>query len=246
MERSLDQLLTILPFEPHYFSQEKLPTEYVGHPLIQRIGSHSYDSRWKEHYQIPQHTTLLSLFPGSRPKEVERNLPLQLRVAKKILVEREEITLAISCADEQFMPLLSPHANERVKIIENRHLYELMRDTHVAIATSGTITLELALHVVPTVVTYAIPFIDLLVAHYLLRIDLPHYALPNLLSQEEIFPELFGPHFTEKNLETEVKALLNSQLKRSLCTVGCQRVQEAIGTHLASERAAEEIISLTT
>lgn len=242
MERSLDKLLTILPFETSYFSKEKLDTEYIGHPLIERITSHSYDKNWKKLYHIPENTTLLSLFPGSRYKELERNFPLQLKVAKKFLAEREDLTLALSCADKKFLPFFTPHISERIKLVESSHSYELMRDTHVAIATSGTITLELALHFVPTIVTYAITFVDLLLAQYIFRISLPYYSLPNIIGKEEIFPELFGPNFTEKNLEHELKNLLSSQLKRTVCTDGCHRIKELLGEHRTSERAAEEIL----
>jgi lipid-A-disaccharide synthase len=244
MERSLDKLLTILPFEPHYFSKEKLDAEYIGHPLIERILAYSYDNDWKKLYGIPENTTLLSLFPGSREKEIERNFPLQLQIAKKILAEREDLTVVISCANKKFLPLLTPHLSERIKLVESRHLYELMRSTHVAIATSGTITLELALHLVPTVVTYAITLLDLFLAQYVFQIRLPHYSLPNIIAKEEIFPELFGPNLNAKNLEQATKNLLSSQLKRNLCLDGCHRIRELLGEHRTSERAAEEILRL--
>lgn len=246
MEKSLDKLLTILPFEPDCFSKEKIDVEYVGHPLISRIEEHSYDSEWRSCYDISQNLPILSLFPGSRQKEVERNLPLQMQAAKNLLKERKDLQIIVSCSDEKFFPLIEHHIDDSIKIIPSAHIYELMRDSHLAIATSGTVTLELALHLVPTVVTYAIDPFDVFLAQKVFRINLPHYSLANILGKKEIFPELFGPLFTEKNLEKKAKEFLLSQFKRNHCVEECRRLQSILGTQNASHEAAKAILKITT
>jgi lipid-A-disaccharide synthase len=242
MERSLDRLLTILPFEPDLFAKEKLDVEYVGHPLIASILSYSYDHDWRSSYAIDPNSPLFSIFPGSRQKELERNLTLQLKAAQKLLQDHSDFILTVSCSHEKFRPFIEEVCRGKATIISPSHTYELMRDSHLAIATSGTVTLELALHSVPTVVTFAISRRDVFLARKIFRINLPHYSLPNIIGKKEIFPELFGPHFTEKNLKRKIEELLLSQLGRGQCIEECRQLQIILGRRNASEEAARAIL----
>ena len=78
--------------------------------------------------------------------------------------------------------------------------YDLMGASAFAIAKSGTVTLELALHGVPTVVTYAISPLDLFIAKDILKVILPHYCIVNIVAGKTVFPELIGPQFSEAAL----------------------------------------------
>lgn len=239
MEKSLDELLTILPFEPDLFSKERLQTTYVGHPLISRIQEHSYDHLWVKNYGITQEQQILSIFPGSRDKEVQRNFPLQLKVAQKIQQDHPHLLIAVSCSNEKHLPLLS---RENVLIVNREHTYELMRASHLALASSGTVTLELALHHIPTVVTYAIRPLDVFIARNLLQINLPYFALPNIIYQGELFPELFGPHFTEEQLLAKAQEFMLSEHKRSTCIDACKQLKHFLGNKNASKEAAQAIL----
>lgn len=241
MERSLDELLTILPFEANLFSKGDLNTTYVGHPLISRIGNHSYDPKWYKQYGIESERPILSLFPGSREKELRRNFPLQLSVARKMQEEHQDLLVVISCSDEKFIPLLRQEGKDFITV-KPKHSYELMRASHVAIATSGTVTLELALHHIPTVVTYAISPLDVFIAQNIFHINLPHFSLPNIIYSGELFPELFGPHLKEETLHHKVQEFMLSEYVRSNCIEKCKKLKNFLGNKNASKEAARVII----
>ncbi|QVL55338.1 MAG: lipid-A-disaccharide synthase [Simkaniaceae bacterium] len=243
MEHSLDCLLTILPFEPDLFSKYQIDATYVGHPLIARISHHQYDPSWNQAYGIENEQPILSIYPGSRKKELLRNLPLQIKVAKQIQKGHPDLLIAISCSDEKFLPLLEKEAGGLL-IIRHEHSYELMRASHLAIATSGTVTLELALHQIPTVVTFAINPLDVFLAQHIFRINLPHYALPNILYHGELFPELFGPNLTEDALYKKGNDFMLSEYKRLECIEGCKRLKNQLGKQDASKEAARAILKL--
>lgn len=243
MEKNLDKLLTILPFEPSLFSKQRLDVEYVGHPLISRMHSHEYDSNWRRHYQISESEILLTIFPGSRQKELERNFHLQLKAAQTLLKERKDMTLAVSSSSDAFLPFLKKMTHDQIKIIPPKHLYELMRSTHLAIATSGTVTLELALHRVPTIVTYAITSLDTFLATKAFRIKLPYYALPNIIANKEVFPELFGPQLTEHSLTQRLREQAISQFKRSACIQGCDELQDKLGLKVTPREVALSVLN---
>ena len=241
MERSLDHVLTILPFEPSLFNKEKLDAHYVGHPLISRIYSHEYDPYWYREYGMESERQILSLFPGSREKELIRNLPLQVKVAKKLQKENPELVLALSLSDEKLCPLIEKEGIG-LNIISPKHTYELMRASHFAIATSGTVTLELALHQIPTVVTYAIHPLDVFLAQKIFQINLPYYALPNILYEGELFPELFGPHLKEGALYKKGRDFMLSEYIRSACIEKCKKLKILLGNEDASKEAARVIL----
>jgi lipid-A-disaccharide synthase len=227
MAQTLDLLLTIFPFERASFVGTRLETLYVGHPLVKKIASRPPLPRKK----------LLALFPGSRDAVIQRNFPLQLQVARKLQALMPDIEIAISLSSPKHRALLQCE----FPLIEPEHTYDLMQSAHLAIATSGTVTLELALFQTPTVVHYAIKPLDLFLAQKIFRINLSHYCIVNLLVKERIFPELFGPHFTFAALFQEVEELWSSSPSRKKCQEGCEMIRRLLGEEDASKTAAEVI-----
>jgi lipid-A-disaccharide synthase len=102
------------------------------------------------------------------------------------------------------------------------------------------VTLELALLNIPTVVEFAIRPLDLFIARRLLRINLPHYCLVNIIANEQVFPELFGPYCTPALIAREALALLSTP---SPVHAGMQKVKKLLGTRASSLAAARAILS---
>lgn len=242
MAQVLDQLLTILPFEKALFKETPLAVTYVGHPLVERLQSHTYRP-----LALPQGKKIVSLFPGSRRKEIERNLPLYLRAAKDLAAVHPDLHFALSVSEERFRPLIleilkKEYDPEKITLVDSDDSYALMRASYLAIAKSGTVTLELALHHIPTVVTYAISPIDVFIARDILQIRLPHYCLVNIIAEKEIFPELFGPHFTLATLKQNIETLLQRETYASVRTQ-CSHLVEQLSSKKTSEEVAERILS---
>ena len=224
MESSLDLLLTLLPFEPDCFAHTSLKAEYVGHPLTEPIAHFRPDPTFRARLGFARTDKILALFPGSRAKEIERNLPLMQQAAKSIVDPHLRVVIS------QDLP---PEEN-----------YNLMRNAHLALAKSGTIALELALHKTPTLVQYAIRPLDVFLATKLFRINLPYYALPNLILQKEVFPELFGPRLTPEALARHAKTLWFDETKRQQVIDTASELWGILGQNSASRTAAERILSL--
>ncbi len=200
LEKNVDLLLCLFPFEKSCFSGKKLQVEYVGHPL-KRIIKPSLKKR----------THTLALFPGSRFSEIEKNLPKQIAAAKKLQKEDPSIEVAVSISQPNKEELIKNLTKDfPCKLVLPSEAYSLMRSARLALATSGTVTLELALHGTPTVVNYAIRKLDLFLAQKIFRINLPFYCIVNIIANKEIFPEFFGPNLTVDNLTKAAKALWNT------------------------------------
>lgn len=245
MAKNLDLLLSILPFENELFADTPLSVKYVGHPLVQRMKEYVYKTP-----PFPLNKKIIALFPGSRKKEIERNLPLCLDICRDLQKTRTDLRIVLSVSEERYRPLILSLLKEKgwkdsvdLDLIPADYSYELMKNAYLAIAKSGTVTLELAMHHVPTVVIYGISFLDLIIAFYILRIRLPFYCIVNIIAKKEVFVELFGPNLTFNNLKTQVKKLFEQE-KRDQIQVQCDEILQQLGTHNTANEAATEIISL--
>jgi lipid-A-disaccharide synthase len=222
MEKVLDTLFCILPFEKTYFENSSLDVKYVGHPLIKRMEEYPYTP-----VSFPKGKKVIGIFPGSRQKEIALNFPVQLEVMKALSVEYPDLHFVVSISHSKFFPLIEEMVQKQglnVEYVDQNKNYDLMRSCHLAIAKSGTITLELALHKVPTVVVYGIAPLDLFIARTLLKIKLPFYALPNIIYQGSLFPELFGPHLTKETVYKAAKDFLLDESCRNECLIKCDQL----------------------
>ncbi len=238
MAKNLDLLLSILPFEKQIFSHTSLPVSYVGHPLVERLNTYTYKP-----FSLPP-KKIIALFPGSRKKEIENNLPLQLDVCREILTPDHCIALSVS--EERFRPLILEIVKQKkldVILVPPDYSYELMQSAYVAIAKSGTVTLELALHRVPTVVMYKIRPLDEFIAFQLLRIRLPFYCLVNIIAQKQVYSELFGSRLTHDTLKSQTLQLFDEE-NRSRIQQDCNALIQQLSDMKTGEESGEKIFEL--
>ncbi len=234
LAKNLDLLLTLFPFEPASFAHTTLTVKYVGNPLLFLIQNHAYK---QISLKKDPALSLVALFPGSRDTEILRNLPLQLQAVKGLPVQ-----IAISCKNFVLIKkILKEEGVSTATLIHPQENYDLMKHTDFAIATSGTITLELALHLVPTIVTFAIKRWDQFLAQKIFRIDLPHYCLVNILAQKRIFPELFGTELTLRKLQKTAATFLQEE-KRDSCRKECAILPTLLKGDNPPQKAAEAIL----
>src|SRR5690606_31133469 len=118
-----------------------------------------------------------------------------------ILQTSPSYVFPISVAHPRFLPILekciakSGISTDKFFFVSFEKRYDLMRHIRCALAKSGTVTLELALHRVPTVVTYSVSKLDQWIVRYILRIRMTYYCLVNILLNKEVFPEWIGDRF---------------------------------------------------
>ena len=99
--------------------------------------------------------------------------------------------VALCVSDEKFRPLITSILKQKrwsenqISLVSADYTYELMKQAHLAIAKSGTVTLELAMHGTPTVVIYAVSRLDKIIAYDILRIRLPFYCIVNIIAQKK-------------------------------------------------------------
>ncbi len=226
LANTIDHLFTILPFEASYYEKTSLPVTYIGHPLVHTVSLHKHSP-----LNLPE--DVIALFPGSRSHEISDNLPLQLEAAKGH-------PIAISVARPELEPLIRCHTNAPLIPADKR--YDLMHQAKAAIATSGTIVLELGLCHTPTIVTYKLSPFNYLLTRYLFRVHLPYYTLPNLVCEREIFPEFIHKTIDPREITCAlVRLIANPQI----CKNECARLMTLLNEGDSSEKAANIIMSMS-
>lgn len=252
MAKTLDLLMTVYPFEPKYFQGSGLNTLYVGNPLISDIKAYQYQNEWKEKNGFARENKLAALFPGSRTGEIARNFPVQMQAAALYKKQDPSVKFGISCAQEGFSKILKEIAlqhgfrkHQDYELIPQTFSYDLMQNAAFALAKSGTVTLELALHGCPTLVTYEVNTLNYVIARYLIRINLPYYCIANILLDDGLFPEVIGRRLEAGPL---VNHLISLQQKERVEAIkeGSRQLHKLLGDQEASLQAAEEIGKLVS
>lgn len=236
MAKYLDLLITIFPFEEKYFSHTKLDVRYVGHPIAYDILKTKEQNNYKK--------DLIGIFPGSRKKEIQRNLPFQLLAAKRLLNENKNLKFCISITHKDLIKNIFKNHDldlENFIFFHREKNYEFMKKLKLAMATSGTITLELALNKVPTIVNYAIKPLDLFIAKKLIKIDLKYYCMTNIIANKEIFIELYGPNLSIDKLYECSKKLLFDEKIKSNCLLECEKLIKILDVKNSNKQAAKII-----
>lgn len=247
MAETLDLLLTIFPFEKQHFANTPLKVEFVGNPLVEGLQQYPYSENWKAELNLPK-KPLVAIFPGSRSGEIARNLPTQLEALKVLKEKHSEAAFGLSCSSEEMQPeilkIIEKSALKDVYLIPKKYTYELMRDSHSALAKSGTVTLELALHKRPTAVVYALSPLNRFIAKYLLRLKLPYYCIVNILGNKEIFPEMIEKGFDANTILKHSLDLFVEGPKRDACLKDCLEVAKQLHSGRTSQIAAQKIKEL--
>lgn len=247
--QNCDLLLTILPFEPKYFASTPLKTVYVGHPLIEAINNYPYKEGWHTLLGMKTKENILALFPGSRKGEILLHLSQQLQTAARLFSIDPSIQVVIAVAQPDFKALIVSVIEKIAPtlpyfLVPSEGRYELMQDAKLALAKSGTVSLELALHETPAAIHYVLTPLNHFFAKHLLKLKLAYYSLPNLLANESVYPELIATPSTKERLFEAAFCLYFDEHEREKCKSGCKKIKTILGTQKASAVAAGSIIEL--
>ena len=237
LRRVVHRVLSIFPFEHEFLTARGVKSEFVGHPLPELLRAEPDSPGFAEKYNLRADRPLL-LLPGSRPSEWKRLLPLLLDAAQ-LFSRREPCAVWLAPAPNLPRAWLAQQLRRHpvpVQVIDER--YAAMRRARVALAASGTVTLELMLHGLPTVIAYRMAPVTYLLARCLARVDFA--GLPNLLAGREVMPELLQGKCTAANLAAAAAELWGGERQRQV-RADCAALAEKLGGNDGIRRAAESI-----
>ena len=244
----IDHLLALMPFETEYFRDFDLPCEFVGHPIIEGLQEFPGNGpAFRRAYQINTNAPLIALLPGSRVGEVKRLLPIFAETIKKLHIERPDLQIVMPTV-EQVVSTVTNAVKAwpmPVHIVQGLSVQADAFDAaDAALAASGTVSLELALRRVPSVIAYRTNAITAALVRRMLLI--PYVALPNILAGQLVMPE-----FLQKDCQPgKIADALTKLLDNKDCYYDQQRrfleipIILGIGDLAPSHRAAKAILRL--
>ena len=240
IKKYVDEMYCILPFEKEFYKKFEMDVHYVGHPLLDAIQDFQDEARSREEF-LSDHQLddrpILALLPGSRRQEIKVKLPIMLEAAKKY--DSHQIVVAgAPNLDAQFY--LDIAGDMEMHWISNE-TYALLNNSHIALVTSGTATLETALFNVPQVVCYKGGAISYQIAKRLVKVD--YISLVNLIMQQEVVKELIQHELTVKNIQAELDLIIEDKSdKRQKMLQDYTQMQELLGGGGASEKVAQLLL----
>lgn len=212
----VDKVACIFPFEYDVYKEAGAPVEFVGHPLLDIVHPKMERSEAEKWAGKQAGKKLVLIMPGSRLMEIEKMLPTLLAGAKLLKEQMPDVQFAMPRAGTIPLTMLQEKiavSGLDVKITEG-HNYDLFSVADLALATSGTVTLEAALCGLPSVIVYRTSALNAFIVR--LVINIPNIGLPNIVAGKTILPELLQEDFTPQKLAQTAKELLAPERQEAL------------------------------
>ena len=265
LARDYDLLLSIFPFEKNWYAKRvpQLRVEFVGHPMIGRFAnddllttrraSEAGSSRGDkaqtkignsenklETPHVVSYSPKVLLLPGSRKSELQRHLPVMLDALKMIREKLPGVRAKMVLPNPSLVKLAkSLGATLEIQVGE---LPWALSEADVAIASTGTVTMECAFFGVPTVTLYKTSWLTYQIARRIITVK--SLTMPNLLAGETVYPEFVQKDATPENLARAALELLQDETRRTRIKAQLGKIISSLGEPGAAKRAANAVLSL--
>jgi lipid-A-disaccharide synthase len=216
VSKFLDHLLTLLPFEPPYFEEHGLKATFVGHPIIERMAQRGDGLRFRSRHDLKPSQPLLCLLPGSRMTELDRLLKKFRETAGTVLRAHPNTAIAIPT-----LPHLKGHIEKffagkginPIVIDSAEEKFDCFSASSMALAASGTVSLELALTDTPHIIAYDLGSLSAWIAKRYIRT--PWVNLVNIILQRPAVPELLLEKCEPALMSREILKLMDDKDSRA-------------------------------
>jgi lipid-A-disaccharide synthase len=229
-------MIVIFPFEEPLYREAGVPVTFVGHPLVDLVRVPPDRGPFLAAQGLDPSRPVLAVLPGSRRQEVAHNLPPLAAALRQLAARRGDLQLLIAVA-----PGLDPRAFDSalgglraVRLTGRAH--EVMASASAGVVASGTATVEAALLDLPMVVVYRVSALTYALGRPLVQV--PHYAMANLIAGREVVKELIQSDFRSDAVAAEALALIEDPNRRAAVKAGLAEIRARLGPPGASARAA--------
>ncbi len=209
LARAVDHLLALYSFDAPWFEREGLPTTVVGSSALHVDMGGADGAAFRARRGLTPDAKLLLILPGSRPAEIARMTPVYEATVKRLKAQDPGLEVAVVAAGTVSKDVVGRVSAWpfRVHVVDEAEKYDAMRAATAALATSGTVSTELALAGAPMVIAYKIGGVSYQLMKRLVTAE--HITLFNIAAGARIAPEFIQGEASAENLAAAVGRLLN-------------------------------------
>jgi lipid-A-disaccharide synthase len=243
IQRRVDHVVVILPFEQELYHRAGVRCTFVGHPLLDAVASGYDRPALRRRFGLSDAAPVVGLLPGSRVAEVSMLLPVLLDSARRMAAKnpKTEFVLAqASSIDDNLLQDLLKNSSVPVKVVRDQ-ASEVMAVSDVLLIASGTATLQAAVVGTPMVLLYKTTPATYRLARWLIRVK--WIGLVNLVAGRSVVPELIQNEATPERVSEEALRLLNDRKAYDEMKDSLQEVRLSLGEPGASLRAAKVVLA---
>jgi lipid-A-disaccharide synthase len=242
MRRTIDRLLCIFPFEEEFFRRYRVAATYIGHPLAGVVRPRFTRAEFFRKHRLPEGRPLISVLPGSRRGEASRHLPAIARAAERLYREQAASFVLPASVTTGVKFFRERIGRSPIQVIEGES-WDALAHSDLALAASGTVTVEAALLGTPLVTFYRVTVPSWMLGKLLVRV--PFYSMVNLIAGKALVPELMQGRLNGDTLAAEARRLLDDAGARQCMREGLAEVKRRLtGVADPMERAASVIEEL--
>lgn len=229
IRRRTDKLFCLFPFEEDWFRDRGVDATYIGHPLATMPRTSCSRAEFFGRHGLDAAGRMIVLLPGSRVGEARRHMPDLLGAVERL---QQRLALSTVLAVPGGFPTEAAFANFRerisalsIKVIENE-TRDAIGHADVALAASGTVTIEAAVLGTPMVTFYRVSPLSWRLGRWLVKV--PFLSMVNLVAGSGIVPELMQDELTPGNLAAAAEELLTNTERARRMRADLARVREAL------------------
>lgn len=242
--RSVDLMLTLLPFEAAFYEAHKVPVCFVGHPLADDIPLQPDQAAARKLLGLDVDAPIVALMPGSRGGEVKLLGPEFWNAAQWCVERKPDLQFVVPAANaqrrQQIDEQLSKFDGLPITIVDGQS-HQVMEAADAVLMASGTTTLEAMLLKRPMVVAYKLAWLSFAIISRLVKSRF--FSLPNLLADRALVPEILQKDVTAESLGSELLSYFQQPQKSEALQKDFLQLHQSIRCN-ASERAAEAVSKL--
>ena len=240
IKKFIDHILLLFNFEKKYFDEESIKNTFVGHPLIEDIGTNKTDIS----NLISKDKKIISIFPGSRKSETNVLLPILIEFISMMNKKESNYSFVFHATDENkdyIIDFIKDENLENVDVISNENIKkEVLLNSIFAVCKSGTVSLQVCNSNVPSIIIYKLNFINFMIFKLLVNVKFANII--NIINNKEVIPELLQSECNAKEIYNSVSYILKNPSIAKKQLEECNKTLDGIRSKTSSSNEAASIL----
>lgn len=241
VKKYVDKVLCIFPFEIDLYKNFGIDTEYCGHPLVKQLPAPAIRKEFFLKHDLDLNKKLVSIFPGSRSIELKMLMDTFMKSANLLKKRHPDIQIIVSQAPNIKDNVFNKYRDKcNFKVIKGEN-HAMLSCSDALMLASGTVALEAALYKTPMIISYKGPWIFYLI--YLAVRCIKRVSLPNIITNQEIVPELIQWKSNPETIAYNIEKLLFNKSYREENIEKLSQVQNKLSQKTSAVEVAKHIIN---